>query len=298
MTRRNPRLLLAALGANAVFSGACALLLLLDADVIAPLYGDLPSVWLGVIGALLAGFVPFLLLAAHQASGPQPRSMFALVAIVLDLIWVVGSIILLPWVLSVSSTAGITLFLGVAFVVAGLAWLQWWGVGRLYAAADVALRTSHRIELTVDLDVSAHLLWPVIADLGGIDRYFDGLSEALVHGAPGVGAVRTCANGRGQRWSEEVTQWLPPREFAMRFQSERDDFPYPMDPMFGGWQIKEHGLGGSQVTVWWSFTTRPRWLSPALITLMLEKVRPDMVSTIHSMARAARAESARSRATA
>lgn len=298
MNRPHARPLTLALGANALFSGGWALVLLFRPDALAPHFGEVPEAWLRIVGGLLAGFVPVLMLAWRQVSRAEPRVGVALAAVALDLGWVAGSLALLPYAVERFSTLGIALFAGVAAAVALLAALQWRGVGRLYAEPDGAWGTTHRVEVTVDADVTPEALWPVIADLGSIDRHLAGLAEARVDATPGVGAVRTCANAKGQSWSEEVTGWDPGRSLTLRFLSDRDDFPYPLDPMVGGWRLEALGADACRTTVWWSFTPRPRWLAPAMAPLLLSKVRPDMIATVQSMARVARTRDAPERASA
>lgn len=273
-------------------------MLLLRPEALAPHFGDVPETWLRVVGALLAGFVPLLVVAARQASRAEPRVGVSLTAVALDFGWVVGSLALLPVALERFSPLGLELFAGVAVVVAALATLQWRGVGRLYAEPDRALGTTHRVAVTVDVDVPREALWPAIADLADIDQHLAGLAEAQLDGTPGVGAVRTCANTKGQRWSEEVTRWEPGRRLDLRFLSERDDFPYPLHPMIGGWLISELGADSCRATVWWSFTPRPRWLAPVMAPMLLSRVRPDMRATVRSMARSARAREAPAEAVA
>jgi hypothetical protein len=276
-----------ALLANAVFSGAAALVLLVFPETLAPELGGVAPALLRGVGVGLAGFVALLATAIRDAAQPRPRGTPALAAVVLDGGWVLGTAALLPFVWGHVSPAGLVLFAGVGIVVAGVAAAQWRGIDRLFAEPDASLGTTHRVEVWVDADVPASRMWPVIADLGGIDAHLESLAEAAVEGTPGPGAVRTCANHQGQRWSEEVTDWRPGHALSLRFRTEQPGFPYPMFRMLGGWRLTPRGPNRTGVVVWWSFTPRPRWLAPAMVPIMLRQVRRDMEATVASMARTA-----------
>jgi len=294
----NRRLLTLTLGANALFSGTWAVILLRFPHALAPQLGDMPVAGLQVVAVLLAAFVPLLGIALRQVSKAEPRAGVALGAIALDAAWVAGSAALLPVAFHRFTAWGLALFGGVALIVAALAILQWRGVGRMYAEPDRSLGTTHRIEITVDVGIPREAMWPVVADLEHIDQHLASLVDVRIDAAPGIGAVRTCSNAKGQRWSEEVTHWDPGRGFALRFLSDRDDFPYPLHPMRGGWELEAQGEDACRVTVWWSFTPRPTWLAPAMVPLLRSKIRADLHATVDSMARAARSQKTPARAPA
>lgn len=65
--------------------------------------------------------------------------------------------------------------------------------------------------------------------------------------------------------------------------SEREGFPFPMEPMHGGWEVDRYGDDGCQVSVWWAFRTKPSWLAPLLIPVMERQVQVDMRKAIDSM---------------
>ena len=126
----SPNLLRYALIADALASGATALLLLFGAGLLAGLLG-LPEPLLMTAGVLL---VPFVLLVAYLATqtAPQPGSVWAV--ILLNVVWVAASIGLLVGDF-VSPTA-----LGYAFVIAqaaavfAFADFQFFGLRRANAA--------------------------------------------------------------------------------------------------------------------------------------------------------------------
>ncbi len=292
MTEKATQPLYRALLANALFSTVSAFFLAFRAeDLVAPL-GGVPTGALYLVAGLLLCFVALLGGAASQVSRPRPRFELSLVAVTLDALWVLGSIVALMLVGRQMSLAGVGLVVGVACVVALLTRLQWRGLSRSFAETDRRMRerrrTEHRVAISHEVGVPASRFWSVLADLESVSRYLPGLTESRVEGTAGVGARRTCVNERGEKWSEEVLDWKPGRSMSLRFVSEAPDFPYPLDPMVGGWQLEEMADDRCRVTVWWSLTVRPRWLAPLVVPLVEITVRRDMKAAVEAMATAAR----------
>ena len=288
MTQDRSKLLTWALGTNVAFSGLTALPLLGIPETLSPMMGDVPVWALRLVGAGLLGFIGLLLVAIRRARRPEPLADLALLIIVLDFGWVLGTLALTPVAWADFAPAGAALFWGVGAVVLAIAAAQWIGIDRLYAEADKSQGTTHRLAFSSVLDVPPKAVWPVLADLESIDQHLGSLANARLEGQPGVGAVRTCTNDGGQSWSEEVTGWVPGRSIDLSFLSDRPGFPFPMHPMRGGWILEPLGRG-ARLTVWWTFTPRPRALAPLLVTLLTVKAKSDMMNTMASMARAARA---------
>ncbi|MGF1464772.1 MAG: SRPBCC family protein [Sandaracinaceae bacterium] len=276
---------------NAVFSTFCALALAAFADRLRPHLGDVPTV---ALQALAAGLAVFVALLVWQAICDPPRLLWALLTIVADALWVLGSAVLLSLVGDRLSGLGVALVVTVAAVVAVSAALQWRGLQRVIRRPDPRLGTAHRYEVDVEVDVARERLWPVVADLGSIRDHGRSLTESFVEGGarPGLGAVRRCVNDQGRRWAEEVTGWRPEHGMEMRFLSDEASFPFPMDPMHGGWVLEALGPERTRVTVWWAFTTKPAWAAPVIVPLMDAGLRRDMAATVRSMAARARAPGA------
>ncbi len=143
--------------------------------------------------------------------------------------------------------------------------------------------------VAVDVASSPEEIWSIVGDLGRISAYMPDLVHSELRGgvAPGVGAVRACRDRAGRAWAEQVTAYDPTeRRFEVRFLHEEPGFPYPMRPMYGGWQVHARP-GGARVEVWWSLTpTTPLpWLMVALLGL---RVGPVMAAVIARMDAAAR----------
>lgn len=127
---RHPSLLRFALAADAIASGAIALLLLIGADLLAPFLG-LPASFLRWTTALLFPFVALLAWAALRQ--PTPLGATRLIVLV-NLAWVVASFAfaaLQPFAVTALGTAFV---LAQALALLLLATLQWAGLRQSGAA--------------------------------------------------------------------------------------------------------------------------------------------------------------------
>lgn len=102
---------------------------------------------------------------------------------------------------------------------------------------------------------------------------------------PRVGATRHCASSKGERWAERCTAWEPGRALGLEFQSKEQGFPFPMDPMVGGWRLEPMAGNRSRVTVWWSFTTKPAGAELLIVPMMAGSIRRSFPKVIEAMAR-------------
>lgn len=241
--------------------------------------------WLGGVAptsltAIGASLLPFALSLVWQATRREPRLALALATVVADGLWVAGSAVVVG--VAPLSGLGTGIVAGVAAIVAALAAAQFSGIRRAVSAPDAVLGTDCHYRVSTDLALAPRDLWPVVADLGGIAAHAPQLQSSEVEGAE-VGAVRRCRSTRGDTWREEVTAWKEGEGFDMRFGTDEPRFPFPMAPMYGGWRVEQLAPGRTRVTVWWSFSTKPRWASPIIVALMDAGARRDMRAIIQSM---------------
>ncbi|MCH9681902.1 MAG: SRPBCC family protein [Deltaproteobacteria bacterium] len=290
MVNDHSRRLRLALLANATVSSMCAIGLLgwaPDLETHIPLPASAQY-------GLAAGLLVFVTWLVWQATRPAVDLRDALSTSLADGLWVLGSAIIWGWWSDASSPLGAALFLGVAGAVGLVGGLQLAGIGYAIAERDPSLGTRNRHALTVDVDAPPDSMWKVIADLPGIHRYAPDITSSTMRtaDAPGLGAVRACTNARGQRWAEQCTDWVPGERIALRFLANEPGFPFPMNPMLGGWVVQGSGRDRARVTVWWSFTTKPAWAGVFIVPLMAGSLRRSFIPVIQAMAAQARRHAA------
>ncbi len=121
-----------ALQANFAFSGLSAVILLIWADEISDLFGlemQWPFIGIGISLLFFAGMLCLIF------SRPAINPTLAAVVILLDLLWIAGSLVLLLAAPNAISGTGRQLVVIVASIVALFALLQFYGLRRLKAAA-------------------------------------------------------------------------------------------------------------------------------------------------------------------
>ncbi len=256
----NTRPLRSALIGNALFSSLSALVMITRPDWV--------GAWLGISAPLILPLlgVGLLLFAAdllHQATRPRMASWRALYASSADFLWVLASLILV--MTNLFSPEGKILVLTVAAAVLGMGIWQLWGIHRLHRLATGDYR--HCLQVAVAAPPGA--MWQAISQLGDIQCYMPMLKSSHIRDnlAPGVGAVRVCANHSGKQWAEECIGFDPGREVRLRFLASEPDFPFPVKHMTGGWRVSPLG-DHTEVTIWWELAPRKPWLAPVILAML------------------------------
>ncbi len=271
-----------ALAANAVFSLSSALLMLLRPALVGEWLGIHALVVLQAVSIVLVIFAADLI---HQATRQRIATWRALYASAADFSWVVGSIVLLLAFPRLFSPLGIILVLAVAGAVFVFGAWQLWAVGRAHRTGK---NGDYRHCIIVETNVPVAQMWPIVGNIGDIKKYMPSLKRSVVleGKAPAVGAVRSCEDHAGKRWSEECTEFNPGHSFAVRFLSEAPDFPFPAKTMCGGWKITPSDAG-SQVRVWWELMPKNRLLAPVILPLLAFQADRDFPKIIQRMAASA-----------
>lgn len=247
--------------------------------------------WLGVEALLVyrligAGLLLFAFDLIHQASRPRVATWRALLASAGDFSWVLGSVVLLLTAPQIFSPRGLALVGGVAAIVFGFGLWRWRTIAAVYRTPG-ARQGTYRLCLIVEVNAPPQALWRVISDLGGILRSMPALTSSQLEGEPGVGAVRTCTDRDGKRWSEECIEFDGnARTFTVRFLAEAPDFPFPVKTMRGGWAVQPSGAG-SQVMVWWELMPKAGLPVPVLLPLFALRADRDLLQVIRRMGEAA-----------
>jgi len=127
MTRQTSALLSHALQANAIFSGASGLLLLLVPGWWAGLIGVLPAPAYAALGAALLAFAGLVWWTARR---PDTWRLLVLWIVAADALWVLATPIVMLLGAEAVSPAGHLLLATVALAVAILSALQWQGLKR------------------------------------------------------------------------------------------------------------------------------------------------------------------------
>ncbi len=276
-----------ALVANALFSALTGVALLVFGEPIAGWIGVGTPVVHRVVGAGLIAFAGFVAWTGTRRTVDTFRA--ALISLA-DLLWVIGTGVLILSSLGTVEAHGVTALLLVAAVVLFFGLRQLRGIGETYRDAHGS--RAHVLCVEVESPVAPEELWPMVADLRGIDRYAPRLSRVVLHGGPetGVDVVRRCTDTSGRTWAERCRRFDPDeRLLEFEFLADEPGFPFPFGTMSGGWEIEPHGAG-STVIIWFTVTPKYGLAHPLVLAMTARTLTRDMEAVVERMSAAARSE--------
>jgi ribosome-associated toxin RatA of RatAB toxin-antitoxin module len=246
--RPGTRLLRTALRANAVFSLACGVALVVAGWWLARPWGLGPAALPPLVGVAVAGFGVMVARLAVQPA--RAMRVWAALVIAADGLWVVGSTALLAMHPPPRPGAVAVAVVGVA--VAGVAAAQ---IAALIAARpDDALGDMETVESSRVYAARPATVWPLLTDHDLYGRLAPNLRSVQVISEPGQPLRRRCTNTSGDAWEETCTLWEDGRRFAVEV--DTTDYPYPLESMSGLWQVDPHP-DGSKVTMRFAYRARP-----------------------------------------
>lgn len=275
----NSSLLRTALGANALFSAIAGVSLLAYPSEFAQLFGGIGAGWLVALGG---GLVIFALDLLHQVSKTKIAGWRALLASVADILWVIGSIVILIVFQDALPPIAQKVIGVVAAFVFLFAFCQLLGLHLLYKVPGKGV---YRYCLSVSSPVAASQMWKVIWDLGNIERFSAMVKSSKIENdeTPALGVVRRCEDQKGNFWTEEVIGVDEGKSLTLLFNADDPDFPMPVSEMRGGWFLSPNG-SGCEVSVWWEFKLKARFMGPVLVPLFALGMDRDFVDVVTNMA--------------
>ena len=235
------------LTANSIFSLLSGVTLLVMAEPMAGLFNLDSPMPFWIIGV---GLVLFALSVYRQVKLQSPMGVLSI--IVQDLVWVLGSIVLLifnPFQISQTGNATIAV---VAFIVLGLAMAQSQALAQSDAVPGSRIK---RLSFQRDVNADAATTWAVIADVANYHQVAPNLDAVEILSGHGTGMVRSCSSGKDS-WTETCTLWQEGEAYAFEVNTDAPDYPYPFSYLKGHWVI--HSLSPNQTRIDLTFDFRYR----------------------------------------
>jgi len=233
---------------NGVFSLLTAFPLLLAAGTVAPILFANPVDWatwgLRGLGVGLVGFAG--LVYALSTYKFVSRAMVNEI-VVLDVLWVIGTIVLIAFFGHVLTSGGTVVVAAVAVAVAFFAVSQFVSAARIekpMPVAKVEMRDG-KLHATVKRTVRAPTgtVWEVMTDHPAYADVADNTSKVEVLSGDGLGMKRRCFGPKGENWQETCDLYEPGHAYGFRVHTEADDYPYPFAELSGRWSVDEHPAG-------------------------------------------------------
>ena len=277
----NEKPLKSALLLNAIFSTLSGLTFIIFSQAITNLIGIGTPIIYQIIGIGLLGFASDLVWTATRT----PINTFhALLISIADLLWVLGTGLLILLTFNSLNGIGILAMLIVATIVLLLGLRQFKSISQVYALPNKT--NTHKLCVAIDTPQPADKMWPLIADLAHIKAYSPHLTAVILrnNAQPGVNAIRQCTDNKGNTWAEHCTRYdHQTHTLNMTFLADEPNFPYPFKTMTGGWQVQPHG-NGSTVNIWFEVTPKYPLAHPLILAVMTKDLARNFGDLVARMA--------------
>jgi hypothetical protein len=233
---------------NSLFSALNGLVLLLAAGLVAPLLLANPVDWAAMglrgLGVGLLGFAGLLYLLSNNKF--VSRAMVNEI-VILDVLWVIGSVMLITVFGDVFTTNGLIVVATVALVVAFFAISQFAAAAKIekpLPVAKVELREG-KLYATVKRTVNAPTttVWDVMTDHPRYADVASNISKVEVISGDGLGMKRRCYGPKGENWEETCDLFEPGHSYGFRVHTEAENYPYPFEDLNARWRVEERPLG-------------------------------------------------------
>ena len=209
------------LGMNAAFSGLNGVVLLVAADVLTPIILAAPESWVPLVMRLLGlGLIGFAGLLVILARNKFVSKAAVYEIVLLDALWVVGSVVLVAFFGSLFLTSGIIIVTVVAMVVAFFAVAQFSAASKItkpIPVANVVIRDG-QLHASVKRTVNAptETVWEVMTDHPAYADVASNISKVETISGDGIGMKRRCYGPKGENWEETCDLFEPGKSFGFR----------------------------------------------------------------------------------
>lgn len=233
---------------NGVFSLLTAFPLLIAAGLVGQVLFANPVDWAAMgLRGLGIGLIGFAGLVYALSTYKFVSRATVNEIVVLDALWVLGSVILILVFGHVLTSTGIIIVGAVAVVVAFFATAQFVSATQIQKPvpdAKVELRDG-TLYATVTRTVRAptETVWAVMTDHPSYADVADNISKVEVLSGDGLGMKRRCFGPKGESWEETCNLYEPGQSYGFRIHTEAEDYPYPFAKLSGRWSVRPHEMG-------------------------------------------------------
>ncbi|WP_298899724.1 SRPBCC family protein [uncultured Psychroserpens sp.] len=248
--------------ANAVFSSTCGIISILFKNDLERLFGIASNNSFLILGILLLIFTLTLVIEVKKQ-----RALSVLWIIIQDLLWVIGSVILLLFDPFDITTEGHVIITIVAFVVLQLAFVQARGLARIdeeYTRGLKVIRFSRTVKGT------RQHVWDIISDVGNYHQVAPNINNSKIISGDKKGMVRSCSHGEDS-WTETCTLWEDERQYSFEVNTKAPDYPYPLKFLKGTWIVNELTSSESEIVMIFEFEYKKAFQNSLVHPLMKYK---------------------------
>lgn len=214
---------------NAVFSGITGILLVGIPQAISEIFSvsNTTVFWVLGIGLLLFAATLIFTIKTQNPLG-------VLVIIIMDYLWVLGSIVILAFQPFAISTVGGGIIAAVALVVLLIAINQ----AKALAKVDSKAQGLKQMTFSRIIDAPRQKTWEAISDVANYHEVAPNIDNVEMVSGQGEGMVRKCSHG-SDSWTETCTLWDEGNAFHFEVNTGAPDYPYPFDYLKGHWKLEQ-----------------------------------------------------------
>ena len=214
---------------NAVFSGITGILLVSIPKVISEIFSTSNTAVFWVLGIGLLLFAATLIFTIKTQN-----PLGVLVIIIMDYLWVLGSIVILAFQPFAISTVGGGIIAAVALVVLLIAINQ----AKALAKVDSKAQGLKQMTFSRIIDAPRQKTWEAISDVANYHEVAPNIDNVEMVSGQGEGMVRKCSHG-SDSWTETCTLWDEGNAFHFEVNTGAPDYPYPFDYLKGHWKLEQ-----------------------------------------------------------
>jgi len=232
------------LTANAIFSTLTGVITIAFQENVEQIFDVEPSSFFLILGILLILFAITIVVEIIKL-----RAIPILWITTQDMLWVIGSIILLLWnPFDVSTEGNIIIGIVAIFVLI-------FGIGqaRGLARIDEKNKRGEKIfQFRRKVKGSKSKVWEVISDVANYHVVAPNIDDSKVISGEKQGMVRSCSHGKDS-WTETCILWEENKQYSFRVDTQAPDYPYPLKSLKGTWVVDEVSSNESEITMIFEF---------------------------------------------
>ena len=254
-----------ALTFNAIFSLVTGLLLVTMPDYISQLFGVTHGASFFYLGLSLVLFSIIVLYVSRQR---HIHILYALIISLLDLIWVLASLIILILDPLQFKMTGNVIIAAVALIVLSIAIMQLFGIAKVdQVKSDNKVLSFERIVPGNNIKV-----WNIISDVANYHRVAPNIDDVQIISGNGEGMVRQCSQGKSS-WTEECIDWKDGEQFSFKVNTDDPNYPFPLSFLQGTWKVASANNGESKIELVFEFQYKRKAFNVLLHPLMAPKFK-------------------------
>jgi ribosome-associated toxin RatA of RatAB toxin-antitoxin module len=218
-----------ALRINALFSGISGLSLCFLHQSFADIFNTTNTTVFWSVGIALIFFAGTIV---YEINRQHPIAVLWIIT--QDILWVIGSAVLVGtdiFTLSSSGNSSITI---VALIVLWMAWNQ----GKALARIDSTQYGRKQLRFERTVIATKQNVWKLIADVGNYHKVAPNIDTSKIISGKHEGMIRRCSHANDS-WTETCTLWQEEEKYSFLVNTTAPDYPYPLQFLQGTWEVNE-----------------------------------------------------------